>query len=117
MGPTAVVPGSHRSGRLAPRTQLHDPDLSYDGRAPVLLTADAGDVCLFVSDSWHRGTPSSPGSDGRLFLQVHYGRRDIAQRLRPTTEVNQLTASAIERAVTDRQRSLVGLHDAYFYDG
>ena len=54
---------------------------------------------------------------GRLFLQVHYARRDIAQRLRTTAEVNQLSAAAIERAVTPRQRTLVGLHDPLFYDG
>jgi hypothetical protein len=82
----------------------------------VHLTADAGDVCLFVSDVWHRGTPSD-GGHGRLFLQVHYGRRDIAQRLRTTAEVNHLSPEARERAVTPRQRTLVGLHDAYFYDG
>lgn len=115
-GPTAVVPGSHRSGRLAPTDRLDDPDLTYDGRAPVLLTGVAGDVVLFVSDSWHRGTPSA-GGDGRLFLQVHYGRRDIAQRIRPTTEANHLGPAAVERAVTPRQRSLVGLHDPFFYDG
>ena len=56
-------------------------------------------------------------ADGRLFLQVHYGRRDIAQRLRPTAEANQLTPEACAGAVTPRQRALVGLHDAYFYDG
>lgn len=115
-GPTAVVPGSHRSGRLAPVSQLEDPDLTYDGRPPVLMVAEAGDVALFVSDVWHRGTPSD-GGDGRLFLQVHYGRRDIAQRIRSTTEVNHLTQEAIDRAATPRQRALVGLHDPYFYDG
>jgi ectoine hydroxylase-related dioxygenase (phytanoyl-CoA dioxygenase family) len=115
-GPTAVVPGSHRSGRLAPRDLLTDPALTYDGRPPVLLEGDAGDVALFVSDAWHRGTPAS-GGHGRLFLQVHYGRRDIAQRLRTTDQVNHLEPAAVERAVTPRQRSLVGLHDAYFYDG
>ena len=36
-GPTAVVPGSHRSGRLPPREQAFDPELTYDGRPPVLL--------------------------------------------------------------------------------
>ncbi len=41
-GPTAVIPGSHRSGRLAPFDRLTDPDLTYDGRAPVLLEANAG---------------------------------------------------------------------------
>ena len=115
-GPTAVVPGSHRSGRLAPRDRLTDPELSYDGRPPVLLAASAGDVALFVSDVWHRGTPAA-GGDGRLFLQVHYGRRDIAQRILPTDQVNHLTPAAIERATTPRQRQLVGLHDPYFYDG
>lgn len=115
-GPTAVVPGSHRSGRLAPLSQIEDPDLSYDGRAPVLLEGQAGDVALFVSDVWHRGTPAN-GGNGRLFLQVHYGRRDIAQRIRTTDVVNQLSADAIARAVTRRERDLVGLHEPYFYDG
>src|SRR6476661_5951836 len=115
-GPTAVVPGSHRSGRLPPREQMTDPALSYDGRPPVLLEGRAGDVALFVSDSWHRGTPAAGGT-GRLFLQVHYGRRDIAQRIRTTDVVNHLSPEAIARASTERQRTLVGLHDPLFYDG
>jgi len=116
-GPTAVVPGSHRSGRLAPTAQIFDPHLSYDGREPVLLEGRAGDVALFVSDAWHRGTPASEGAAGRLFLQVHYGRRDIAQRILTTDVVNHLSPEAIERAVTPRERALIGLHDPYFYDG
>jgi ectoine hydroxylase-related dioxygenase (phytanoyl-CoA dioxygenase family) len=115
-GPTAVVPGSHRSGRLAPRDRINDPGLAYNGREPVLLEAEAGDVALFVSDVWHRGT-AADGGTGRLFIQVHYGRRDIAQRIRTTAEVNHLTPEAIARATTQRQRDLVGLHDPYFYDG
>ena len=115
-GPTAVVPGSHRSGRLAPLSQITDPDLTYEGRPPELLEGAAGDVALFVSDIWHRGTPADGGS-GRLFLQVHYGRRDIAQRIRTTDVANQLSPGAIERAMTPRQRELVGLHEPYFYDG
>jgi ectoine hydroxylase-related dioxygenase (phytanoyl-CoA dioxygenase family) len=115
-GPTAVVPGSNRSGRLAPMSQINDPDLTYDGRPPVLLEASAGDVSLFVSDVWHRGTPATDGR-GRLFIQVHYARRDIAQRIKTTADVNHLTASAIEWSTTPRLRRLVGLHDPYFYDG
>ena len=114
-GPTAVVPGSHRSGRLAPVSRLWDEDLSYDGRPPAILEGAAGDVSLFVSDVWHRGLPAR-GGKGRYFLQVHYGRRDIAQRIRTTDVVNHLSPDAIERADTDRARSLVGLHDAFFYD-
>ena len=115
-GPTAVVPASHRSGRLAPFDRMSDADLTYDGRAPVVLTARAGDVAFFVSDCWHRGLPADGGS-GRYFLQVHYGRRDIAPRVRTTDVANQLSSDAIARALTDRERSLVGLHAPYFYDG
>lgn len=115
-GPTAVVPGSHRSGRLAPFDRLSDPELTYDGRPPAVLTADAGDVALFVSDCWHRGLPADGGS-GRFFLQVHYARRDIAQRIRTTDEVNHLSTEAIARARTDRERTVVGLHAPMFYDG
>ena len=114
-GPTAVVPGSHRSGRLAPFDRMNDVDLTYDGRPPVILEGAAGDVSLFVSDSWHRGLPSQDGR-GRYFLQVHYARRDIAQRIRTTDVVNQLSEEAIARADTDRARALVGLHGPFFYD-
>jgi ectoine hydroxylase-related dioxygenase (phytanoyl-CoA dioxygenase family) len=116
-GPTAVVPGSHKSGRLAPLSRANDPDLTYDGRPPVLLEGRTGDVALFVSDAWHRGTPAGPDGSGRLFLQVHYGRRDIAQRIYTTDEVNHLSPEAVQRATTPRERTLIGLHAPYFYDG
>ena len=115
-GPTAVVPGSHRSGRLAPFEQMGNDDLSYDGRPPVLFEVEAGDVALFVSDAWHRGVPAGPGGRGRYFLQVHYGRRDIAQRIRTTDEVNQVSPAALERATTERARTVIGLHAPFFYD-
>jgi ectoine hydroxylase-related dioxygenase (phytanoyl-CoA dioxygenase family) len=114
-GPTMVVPGSHRSGRLPPPGRMTDPDLSYDGRPPVALVGSAGDVSLFVSDVWHRGLPAN-GGRGRYFLQVHYGRRDIAQRIRTTAVSNQLSREAVARATTERERTVVGLHDPLFYD-
>ena len=115
-GPTAVVPGSHRSGRLAPFDEMEAEDLSYDGRPPAVFEVDAGDVALFVSDAWHRGLPARPGGRGRYFLQVHYARRDIAQRLRTTAEVNQLSPEAVGRATTERAGTAIGLHEPYFYD-
>jgi hypothetical protein len=115
-GPTAVVPGSHRSGRLAPFDRMDDEDLSYDGRPPVLFEVEAGDVALFVSDAWHRGLPAGPRGRGRYFLQVHYARRDIAQRIRTTAEVNHLSDEAFGRATTERARTLLGLHGPFFYD-
>lgn len=116
-GPTAVVPGSHRSGRVAPFDHAGIDDLTYDGRPPVVFEAKAGDVVLFVSDAWHRGVPAAPGGRGRYFLQVHYGRRDIAQRIRTTADANQVSADAAARATDDRARTVIGLHAPFFYDG
>jgi ectoine hydroxylase-related dioxygenase (phytanoyl-CoA dioxygenase family) len=116
-GPTSVVPGSHRSGRLPPADRLSDPALCYDGRAAVALEAQAGDVTLFVSDVWHRGLPAEPGSMGRFFLQAHYARRDIAQRLRTTADAHQLSPEAVARIRSPRERMLLGLHEPHFYDG
>jgi hypothetical protein len=116
-GPTGVIPGSHRSGQSPPLDRADDPDLTWEGRAAVPLVAEAGDVALFVSDVWHRRLPSAVGDPGRYFLQCHYGRRDLAQRLRPTSQANQLSPEAVARAQLPRQKTLVGLHQPLFYDG
>lgn len=116
-GPTGVIPGSHRSGAHPPLDRLLDDTLTYNDVGVTALTAKAGDVCFFVSDVWHRRMPTLPGDRGRFFLQMHYGRRDIAQRLLPTDQANQLSEAAIERAATEREQTLIGLHRPFFYDG
>jgi hypothetical protein len=116
-GPTGVLARSHMSGQPPPLDRMEDDTLTYDGAPPVPLVMAAGDVGLFVSDAWHRRLSPQAGDPGRYFLQCHYGRRDLAQRLRTTYDVNQLSPEAIERAATSRQRSLIGLHRPMFYDG
>ncbi len=116
-GPTGVVPRSHKSGQRPPEDRVWDVELTCDGRGVIPLTAHSGDVAMFVSDVWHRRLPPLAGDAGRFFLQAHYGRRDIAQRIRTTSSVNHLSAAARKRAKTPRQRSLVGLHPNFFYDG
>ena len=95
-GPTGVIPRSHMSGQAPPKDRRLDDTLTDDGVGVLPILAAAGDVALFVSDVWHRRMPPQPGDPGRFFLQVHYGRRDIAQRLRTTDEVNQLSAGAVD---------------------
>ena len=116
-GPTGVIPGSHRSGQVPPFNHLADDDLEYEGRRAVALLAAAGDVALFVSDVWHRRLPPGPENPGRMFVQCHYGRRDLAQRIRPTSRVNHLSKEARARARTPRDKTLAGLHPGGFYDG
>jgi ectoine hydroxylase-related dioxygenase (phytanoyl-CoA dioxygenase family) len=116
-GPTGVIPGSHLSGRAPPRKHYLDENLTYKNRGVEPLIAKAGDVGMFVSDVWHRRMPTTDKDRGRYFLQVHYGRRDIAQRIRSTSVVNHLSEEAIERAGTDREKQLIGIHRNLFYDG
>lgn len=116
-GPTGVIPRSHTSGQSPPLDRMNDPDLEWEGTRALPLTTSAGDVLLFVSDIWHRRLPPAAEDPGRYFIQCHYGRRDLAQRLRPTSQANQLASEAIERATSKRERTLIGLHEPFFYDG
>ncbi len=115
-GPTGFIPRSHTSGLLAPEPDQNGA-IFYEGRGPVAPLGAAGDVVFFVSDVWHRRMPTGPDDTGRFFLQVQYGRRDIAQRLRTTDRVNHLSEAAVSRAATERERTVIGLHPAGFYDG
>jgi ectoine hydroxylase-related dioxygenase (phytanoyl-CoA dioxygenase family) len=116
-GPTGAIPGSHRSGQHVPFERMMDPDLQWEGEGCVPLLGQPGDVLLFVSDIWHRRMPTQDGEQGRFFLQAHYARRDIAQRLKTTGQASQVEPAAACRAKTARERALIGLHDAQFYDG
>lgn len=116
-GPTALVPGSHKSGQPPPLEDEWELELEYKGRKSFPCIAKAGDLALFVSDVWHRRLPPRDGSKGRFFLQTNYARRDIAQRVLPTTLVNHASPEAAARATTERERLLIGLHPERFYDG
>ena len=116
-GPTAVIPRSHKSGQPPPLDRRMDESLTCDGVGALPLTAAAGDVALFVSDVWHRRLPTRAGDAGRFFLQVHYARRDIAQRVKRTSLVNHIDPDAMGRVASARERRLLGLHPPGFYDG
>ena len=104
-GPTGVIPGSHMSGQAPPMDRLADDHLTWEGRGVVPIVAKAGDVALFVSDIWHRRLPTRSGDTGRTFIQCHYGRRDLAQRIRPASVANHLSEEAVARARTPRERT------------
>jgi ectoine hydroxylase-related dioxygenase (phytanoyl-CoA dioxygenase family) len=107
-GPTAVVPGSHKSGRPVP--QVEEP--TYKGEGPVALESSAGDAALFSSDAWHRGLPHT-GGEPRIVWQVHYGRRDIAPRYRPYK--NQRLPEEVVARAGERGKRLIGIHPIGFY--
>jgi len=115
-GPTAVIPGSHRSGRLPPHERMWDVELDYKGFKGQPHLASAGDVSFFVSESWHRRMPTTDACKGRFFLQTAFGRREVSQRLRLCKDLNAVSPEALARCKTERDRQLLGLHGAEFYD-
>lgn len=116
-GPTGVIAGSHRSGQPPPRARYDDVNLTWQDEGVTPLLAEAGDVAMFVSDVWHRRLPTLAGDSGRFFVQFHYGRRDIAQRVRTSQQVNQLSDEAFARIGSEREAQLLGVHKPRFYDG
>ena len=108
LGPTAFVPGSHRAGRPP------DGDTEYKGAGPKGIFCKAGDVVVFRSEVWHRGTANT--SDRvRYLLQVHYAQRIITQKYPPYLNRFQFDPDILARA-TPRQLRLMGDHKPSNYD-
>lgn len=107
--PTLVIPGSHRAG--------HKPqpgETQWHGRAAEPVLCKAGDVLLFRSDLWHAGSRNRSAERSRYLLQIHYGRRMVAQKFSPYLRFR--FNPEVLAAATPRQRRLLGEHEAAEYD-
>lgn len=107
--PTQVIAGSHRAGRK-PRPG----ETSWHGREPAPVLCRAGDVLFFRSDLWHAGSRNRSADRSRYLLQVHYGRRMVAQKFSPYLRFT--FNPAVLAAATPRQRRLLGEHEPAEYD-
>ncbi len=108
LGPTNFVPGSHLSG--------HGPEheTTWQGRSEKSILCNAGDVVIFRSEVWHRGTANTSGRT-RYLLQVHYAKRMITQKYPPYLNLFQFDPHIIEQA-SPRQLRLMGDHRRSNYD-
>lgn len=109
LAPTRIVPGSHRAGR-APRAGEQD----WRGVAPRPVLARDGDALVFRSDVWHAGSDNTTRRGVRYLLQVHYGRREMAQHYSPF--IGWRFDAAVLAAASPRQRRLLGDHEPGAYD-
>ena len=108
--PTKVIPGSHKSGRY-PQRRHED---SWNGREAEAVLCKAGDVLFFRSDLWHSGSVNWTRGTSRYLLQVHYGRRMVAQKFSPY--IDWKFNPEVIAACTPRQRRLLGDHAPAAYD-
>ena len=107
--PTRVIAGSHKAGRM-PRPG----EESWRGRAAEPVLCRAGDVLMLRSELWHAGSRNRTPDRSRYLLQVHYGRRMVAQKFSPYLRFR--FDPAVLAAATPRQRRLLGEHAAAEYD-
>ncbi|MCY1290675.1 Phytanoyl-CoA dioxygenase (PhyH) [compost metagenome] len=107
--PTLVIPGSHRAGRPPGPGETH-----WRGRAAEPLRCRAGDALLFRSELWHAGSRNRTADRTRYLLQVHYGRRMVAQKFSPYLDFH--FNPTVLAAATPRQRRLLGDHAEAEYD-
>ncbi|CAK9889480.1 MULTISPECIES: phytanoyl-CoA dioxygenase family protein [Pseudomonas] len=106
--PTRVVPGSHRAGRAPLKGEQ-----GWQGRPAQPVLCQAGDGLMFRSELWHAGADNR-SKRSRYMLQVHYGRRMVAQKFSPYLHFH--FNPAVLAAATLRQRRLLGEHAEAEYD-
>ena len=107
--PTWVLPGSHRAGR-APM----DGERQWRGREARPVLCRAGDALMFRSELWHSGSSNRTLDRTRDLLQVHYGRRMVAQKFSPY--LHWRFNPVVLAAASPRQRRLLGDHAEAEYD-
>ncbi len=119
--PTWLVPGSHKSGR-APRATggevaygaPSDAESEWNGVKAVPVLLRAGDFMLFRSEVWHSGSQNTTSDQVRYILQVHYGRRMMAQKFSPYLDFH--FNQEVLAGATPRQKRMLGGHRPSNYD-
>ena len=99
IGPTVIVPGSHRSGRAPDLAQdascrndrsranagaaaPSQPELEWNGVGEHSPLCKAGDCLFFRCELWHRGAANRSDRIRHTFM-IHYAHRMIAQKFPP----------------------------------
>jgi hypothetical protein len=100
LGPTLVVEGSHKSGRVP------DEDTGWKDKPCKALVCKAGDAMLFRSDLWH-GALANISHERRYMLQVHFGCAYIERGLPSPFRKNTFPPDMLN-ICDEHQRRLLG---------
>jgi len=102
-GPTRLIPGSHRWGKL-PQTSLADPMAPHPDE--ILLTGKAGTVVVMNAHLWHGGTANRTDRP-RCAMHGFYARWDKPQQ----QYQKRLIRPEVQKALPPRLRRLLALDD------
>ena len=101
LGPTTLIPGSHRAGRPP------FDETTWHGIAPQAAMVRAGDVCLFRGDIWHGAWLNSSETDRRYMMQIHYANQSIGKGY-PAMRYAPLWNPQVIAQATPEQKQLLG---------
>jgi hypothetical protein len=101
LGPTTVIPGSHKAGRF-PKDES-----TWNGIEPQAALVHAGDAVLFRNDLWHGAGLNSHPTERRYMMQVHYAHGSFA-KCYPSLRWPQMYNPAVLEKATPRQKRLLG---------
>jgi len=102
LGPTLIVPSSHRAGR-PPADEC-----CWNGVTPKAAMVKAGDGVLFRSDIWH-GEWKNSSTQRRYIVQVHYQAREFYVAYGKPRAMFKY-ADEVLHAATERQKKLLPTH-------
>jgi len=101
LGPTLLIPGSHRAGRPPADESC------WNGHAPRAAMVKAGSVVLFRSEIWH-GAAKNTSNERRYIVQVHYRSMAITRSYGPAGADSDYSDEVLKTA-TPRQKQLLGI--------
>lgn len=102
LGPTTLIPGSHRAGRPP------FDESTWHGIAPQAAMVRAGDVCLFRGDIWHGAGMNSCETERRYMMQVHYGNQVIGKEYPALHHASLWNPEVIAQATESQKQLLSG---------
>ena len=117
LGPTKLIPGSHRSGRSPDHSNFINGEqvleTNWNGIEEQSFLGRAGDCIFFRSEIWHRGAANNSDRIRHTFM-VHYAQRMITQKFPPYLDF-QYNQDVLSVA-SPRQLRLLGNHQPGVYD-
>ncbi len=102
LGPTILIPGSHRAGRPP------SDECTWNGITPKAVMVQAGDICLFRHEIWHGAWGNTSKTDRRYMVQVAYAHTTIATWGNPSLRFKELYNPEVLSSLTPRQARLLG---------
>jgi hypothetical protein len=101
LGPTLLIPGSHKSGR-APKDEP-----TWRGTNPKAVMLKAGDVAIFRTEVWHGAWRNTCQTEKRYMMQIFYGTPWMASGIPPINQ-SALWNPECLKAITKEQRRAFG---------